>query len=287
MKIGFKFEEELACYPNERIHMVKGDGADSVTAKYFEWVFPLARGQRGCIFSAPKAGKSRILLDIVTALKGNDQNLEVLALLVDQPPEGVYAFHNQISSENLLYTTYDDEAERQVFVADFMLKRAKRMAELGKDVVLLIDSLSALARVYNETEYSLGGRTLSGDLESKTVHYIKKYLGSARCFQTAGSLTIIAAVACDTGSPFDTILASELVNISNLDVWLNEKAAVKRIYPAMDMQKSSVKYSETLMTDVDEEKRRAVWGKISELDAESLREILVQSSTFDELSSKL
>jgi transcription termination factor Rho len=142
-------------------------------------------------------------------------------------------------------------------------------------------------RVYNETEYSLGGRTLSGDLESKTVHYIKKYLGSARCFQTGGSLTIIAAVACDTGSPFDTILASELVNISNLDVWLNEKAAVKRIYPAMDMQKSSVKYSETLMTDVDEEKRRAVWGKISELDPESLREILAQSSTFDELSSKL
>jgi transcription termination factor Rho len=276
-----RFEESAVCYPFQRLHMYVSEGTAGLTAKYFEWLIPFGKGQRGCLFSAPKAGKTTIMQELATALQ--NERVTLLVLLVDQSPETVYAFKRLLPKERLVYTTYEDDPERQVFAAEFLLKRAKRLAECGKDVVLLVDSLSALARAYNDTDDSLGGRTLAGGLESKTVHFIKKYFGAARCLEKGGSITTLACVSCSTGNPFDDVLASELSAISNLDVWLDEQAAIKHSYPAIDMKKTLIKHSEVLLSSNELDVQRKLWEKIRVSDTVKINHALADSENVDML----
>lgn len=230
------FDEEIPCYPNEKLLL---DGVkDKTSLKYVDWVMPLRKGQRACIISAPKAGKTQYLLDLALATKNSKTKTVVLVLLVDQSPETVGQFRREFEKEQLVYTTYEDDAQLQVFAADFLLKRAKRLVEHGLDVVLFVDSLTALARAYNDTDDSIGGKTLAGGLESKTLQYLKRFFGAARKLEGNGSLTILATLAVDTGNPADEVICGELSSISNFELHLSSALATKRIYPAIDPLRS-------------------------------------------------
>ncbi len=233
-----KFEEKTACYPQKPIEFYDKDGVNSVTAKYLRWLLPVYKGQRGCILSLPKAGKTGLIFEMAKAAQKADRDLTVFVLLNAQSPETVGQFRKAVQGDRFVYTTYDDESERQVFAANFLLKRAKRYAESGRNVLLLVDSFNALARAYNDTEESAGGKILTGGLESKTLQYLRKYFGAARCFEKDGSLTIVGCVSTATGNPTDDLIASELCALANLEIRLDETLAMQRIYPAIDLLRS-------------------------------------------------
>ena len=222
---------------------------NSVTDKYFSWLLPIAKGQRGIVWSTPKTGKTRLLLEIAkTAVKQAD--VETFALLVEQAPETHTAFLQVLGADRTMFTSYADTAEKHVLGAEFLLKRAKRLAEQGKDVLVLVDSFSALMRAYNETEYSEGGKVLPCGMESKTMRYLKNYLGAARAFEKKGSLTIIGTVSSQTGDPADDALTAELKAVSNLQICLSRQLSVQRIFPAIDLFASqSDGYEEILSAD--------------------------------------
>lgn len=251
-----RFETATAGYPSSKIRVYEKDGFDSLTLKYFDWLAPIGKGQRGLVLSAPKSGKTRLLAEVAQAASRLDHSLKVFVLLVDQPPENIGMFRRMFHPGTLVYTTYEDEPERQVFVADFILKRAKRYVESGYDVLLAVDSFNALARAYNDTDESAGGKVLAGGLESKTLHYIKKYFGAARKLEKEGSLTILGAVSVSTGNPADDLIGAELAVLSNFEVRLNDAMAYKRQYPALDYakirsdQKEAVQTEEEIETDM-------------------------------------
>lgn len=232
-----KFEENEVCYPHKIVPFVSQNTA-SISAKYAEWILPLYQGQRGLILSSPKAGKTELLYALAAATLKASQSVKVLALLNAQSLESVWKFRKVVPEDQLVYTTYEDVPEKQVFAAEFILKRAKRLAECGKNVVLFVDSLTALARAYNETEESIGGKVLAGGLESKTLQYMRRFFSSARCFKQGGSLTLLGTVACDTGNPFDELLSLDLSNLSNYQICLSEALSARRVYPAIDLSKS-------------------------------------------------
>ena len=283
-----KFEECDACYATKRINVFDRNKANSVTAKYLQWILPLGCGQRGCIVSSPKAGKTNLLYEIVRDVNKLNNEVMVLVLLIDQSPENVTKFRKLVPNGNLVYTTYDDEPERQVFVADFLLKRAKRLAESGRNVFFVVDSLSELAHAFNETEASSGGKTFSGGLESKTLQYIKKYFGAARCLEGSGSLTMIGTVASGTGNPADELIAAELTSIDNLEIRLDDRLSLKRIYPAIDIARSQVKQSEFLFNE--QEKKVEGWLRNRYFNYENfeiLHSILEKSSTYEDFIKQL
>jgi transcription termination factor Rho len=174
-------------------------------------------------------------MDMAISAKRANKNLSVISVLVDQAPEAISFYKAQVGGENVLFTTYEDSPERQMFIAEFALKRAKRYAETGRDVLLIIDSLNALSRAFNETDASIGGKTLAGGLESKTIQYLKRYFGTARCLEDGGSLTIIGALSVATGNPADDLLRAELAPVSNLEIVMSEDLAKRRIFPPIDL----------------------------------------------------
>lgn len=234
-----RFEEGLPCYP-ERAFVCTGKSEKNTALKYFDWVSPLRKGQRACIISPPKAGKTQLLYDMAVAIKQNNPNTRVFALLVDQSPESVGKFRRLFKNDAIVYTSYDDDAEFQVFAAEFLLKRVKRHVEHGLDVILFIDSLSALAKAYNETDASSGGKTLVSGLESKTLQFIKRFFASARQLENGGSLTIVGTVATNTGNPADELISSELSSVANFELHLSDALAVKRIFPAIEPLKTKI-----------------------------------------------
>lgn len=242
------FDAGDVCIPQKRLRFCRENGDDTVTAKYLDWLIPLGAGQRACVVSAPKAGKTSVLFKIAKTVQICN-NVKVLVLLIDQSPEIVSTYRKIIDAENLIYSTYDDEADRQVFAAEFILNRAKRLVECGQNVLLIVDSLTALAHAYNDTEASAGGKMLVGGLESKTLQFIKKYFGAARCFTNNSSLTIVGAISTETGNPADDIIAADVVSIASAEIRLDGALAAKRIYPAIDLQKTCVKDGEKLQTN--------------------------------------
>ncbi|MBQ4270141.1 MAG: hypothetical protein IJB97_10905, partial [Clostridia bacterium] len=255
-----RFEDLSVVKPTKKL--ISG-ALNSVTDKYFSWLLPISKGQRGIVYSSPKAGKTRLLLEIAkTAVKQPD--LETLALLIEQAPETHTAFLNVLGSERVIFTSYADEAEKHVFGAEFLLKRAKRLAEQGKNVLVLVDSFSALMRAYNETDNSEGGKILPCGMESKTMRYLKNYLGTARAFEKKGSLTLIGAVSAQTGDPADDALLAELKNVSNLQICLSRQLAVQRVFPAIDLLESQADGYEDILTMEERETELFVRDKITE-----------------------
>lgn len=233
-----KFEESEVCNPDKLLAFVSKEHA-SLEAKYIDWLLPLYQGQRGFIVSAPKAGKSELIYALATSALRLAPDVKIIVLLSSQTLETVWKFRNTFSREQLMFTTYDDTPERQIFSADFVLKRAKRLVECGKNVLLLVDSFNTLARAFNETEASVGGKVLAGGVESKTLQYLRRFLNSARCFKSGGSLTMLGALSYDTGNPFDDVIFSELSGLVNYQIRLNDTLAKKRVYPAIDLLRSN------------------------------------------------
>ena len=236
---NFDFNDAEIQYPYERIRFYEEKFTDqSQSMKFVQWLVPIRKGQRGCVVSAPKAGKSTFLYDMAKAARLCNRDVWVFVLLLDQSPESVAQFRKGLEGIDFVYTTYEDESEQQVFAANFLLERAKRYAESGKDVLFLVDSFNALARAYNELDISAGGKTLVGGMESKTLYYLKKFLGSARNLKESGSLTMLGALTKDTGNPVDDLLVTELCSVSNLEIHLSEELALCHIYPNIDLAKT-------------------------------------------------
>lgn len=227
------FNTDEVSYPTQNLRFIRDGRKNSTFSKYLQWLAPIKKGQRTCIIAPPKVGKTTLTYELVKSITACNPTATVMVLLVDQSPETVSKFRAAAPQESFVYTTYEDEPDRQVFVGEFLLNRAKRYAEMGRDVVLIVDSLNGLAHAYNETDASTGGKPLAGGLESKTVHYLKKYFGSARVFAKGGSLTIFGALSSATGNPADDIIVSEMKTIANAEIVLDSQLAMKRVYPAI------------------------------------------------------
>lgn len=250
------FETDSVCHPYERIRVFEPQRFDGFINKYIAWLNPLAKGQRGCVISQPKAGKTALFNEIIPCIDDLNSHLTVLVLAVGQPPEEIASIRKKIKAGNFIFTGYEDEPEKQVFGADFILKRAKRLAESGQDVLLIVESFNSLARAYNDCDVSSGGKTLPCGLESKTVQYVKKYLASARCFDCGGSLTVLGALSHDTGNPADDYLATELKMLCNYEIILDVALASKGIFPPVSGGASSLQPS--INHALDEKERNAL-----------------------------
>jgi transcription termination factor Rho len=275
------------CYPKEKMHFMAKEMPADHTEKCLEWLLPLGKGQRGLVVGAPKSGKSQLLIQMAQSAYKANKNLQVLAVLVGESLENIRIYQNAFKGEHLLYTSYDEDVERQVEIAELALQRAKRMAENGQDVLLVVDSLQNLAHAFNDTDASEGGKLLIGNLESKTLFYCKKYFGTARCFTTKGSITMLCSFATETGNPADDILKAELTAISNLEIVLSEDLARRRVYPAIDILKSMGKgtsHVSGFRDDIINEILRSDY--LSHFDIESLHQLLVDSNTFEEVEAK-
>ena len=283
-----KFETAEVCYPKEKIDFFNSNPRHSIAMKYMQWLVPFGKGQRGCVVSSPKAGKTTLLLETVKALSRLDSKVKVLVLLVDQSPENVAQFRQYVGEEDLVYSTYEDEPGRQVFIAEFLLKRAKRYAECGKDVMLVVDSLNALAHAFNETDASAGGKVLAGGLESKTLQYVKRYFGAARCLEKGGSLSIFASISKDTGNPMDDLIQAELSSIANLEISLSDELAKKRIYPPIDFINTQGKLSSLLLSGEEDVLDLYIRNEyIPKHGIEKLYALLQSAATFEEFSSMI
>lgn len=255
-----RFSECTARYPNARISTYHQELPSTLTAKYVQWLLPIAKGHRVGVFGPSKAGKSFFLYQMAESAKKLNRDLKVLVALIDQSPEIIGKYRKIFSSENLVYTTYEDDVYQHVFAAEFLLKRAKSLVEMGKDVLLIVDSFTSLAGAYNETDESSGGKVLECGLESKTVHYLKRIFGSARCFEEGGSITVIGSVQEENWNPIDGIIGSNLSSIANVKIYLKNELARKRIFPAID-------YARTVVEDGNEcvlEEERMLYEYIRE-----------------------
>ena len=278
-----RFELSEGCYPDQRISFYS-EKSNSSALKYIDWLIPLGKGQRGVVTSSPKAGKTMLLKEVAKAVSEEHPDIRLLVLLTEQSPEAVGEFKKIVPKADFIYTTYDDEAETHVFAADFLLKRAKRFAEMGMDVLMLVDSLTALAHAYNETEESSGGKTLSCGLESKTLHYIKKFFGSARCLAQGGSLAILGTLSVDTGNPMDDILAGELLGAANSEIRLSDMLVAKNVFPAIDVAHSQTKRSDLLLTPEELKCETFIRNRyLSTFEAEDLAQLIEKSTSSAQL----
>ncbi len=282
------FQNSEVCYPSQIIELCNKGSASSTALKFLQWILPIGKGQRALLTAAPKTGKTHLLQEIAKAAKDLNDGLEIIVLLVDQSPEIVAAYRKSVDKNDLLYTTYDHDPDRQVFVAEFALKRAKAMAECGRDVLLLVDSFNSLARAYNDTEQSSGGKMLACGLESKTIQYLKKYFGTARCLEKGGSITIVGAVTTSTGNSADEYLSTELATLGNLELSLDEKLAYKRVYPALDVSKAYTDVNHSLLSGEEQKVALEFCGRyVAKHGIENALRLLAECDSFEDFTARV
>lgn len=240
-----KFDDLVAIYPKEKIKLETGK--TPLSTRIIDLLSPIGRGQRGLIVSPPKAGKTTILKEIANGIITNDQKIHLMAALIGERPEEVTDIQRNIKGE-VIASNFDEPPEQQTRVAEIALDRAKRLVEIGKDVVILLDSITRLARAYNLNMPS-SGRTLSGGFDPTALYPAKKFLGAARCFENSGSLTIIGTCLVDTGSRMDDLIYEEFKGTGNMELHLNRDLANKRIFPAIDLILSGTRQEEILFDE--------------------------------------
>ena len=229
---------------------------------------PIGFGQRGLIVSPPKAGKTSLLKNVANSIAKNHPDVELIVLLIDERPEEVTDMRESINGD-VIYSTFDQVSSHHVKVAEMVLNRAQRLVEHGKDVVILLDSITRLARAYNLT-ISPTGRTLSGGLDPGALHGPKKFFGAARNIRQGGSLTILATALVETGSRMDDVIFEEFKGTGNMELNLDRKLAEKRIFPAVDIYKSGTRREDLLLT---EEEKTALWKLRREMSNNSVLEV--------------
>jgi len=238
------FEDLIPVYPDQRLRL-EHDPKD-VTTRLIDLMAPIGKGQRGLIVSAPKAGKTTILKKVANALTTNHPELTLLVLLVDERPEEVTDMERSVDGL-VVASTFDQPSSNHVRVADMVLERAKRLVEHGKDVLVLLDSITRLARAYN-LEEPPSGRTLSGGVDPAALHSPKRFFGAARNIEEGGSLTILATALVDTGSRMDEVIFEEFKGTGNMELHLDRKLSERRIFPSIDVNKSGTRKEELLLT---------------------------------------
>ena len=239
-----RFDELTPIYPNERIKLETT--SNEYAMRIIDLISPIGKGQRGMIVAPPKVGKTTLLKKIANSISANTPDAKLIVLLIDERPEEVTDMKRSINGE-VIYSTFDELPEHHVKVAEMVLERAKRLVEQGQDVVILLDSITRLARAYNLTIPS-SGKTLSGGLDPASLHKPKKFFGAARNIEHGGSLTILATALIETGSRMDDVIFEEFKGTGNMEVHLDRKLSEKRIFPAIDINKSGTRREDLLLT---------------------------------------
>ena len=239
------FEKLTPIYPTERLQLETNDSRD-LSTRIMDVIAPIGKGQRGVIVAPPKAGKTSILKKIAHSVAENHPEVKVIVLLIDERPEEVTDMQRCIKGD-VIYSTFDEEPEHHAKVAYMVLERAKRMVEQGQDVIILLDSLTRLARAYNLT-ITRTGRTLSGGLDTGALLMPKKFFGAARNVEEGGSLTILATALVETGSRMDEMIFEEFKGTGNMEVHLDRQLQERRIFPAIDIYKSGTRREDLLFT---------------------------------------
>ena len=239
-----RFDELTPIYPDERIKLETT--SNEYAMRIIDLISPIGKGQRGMIVAPPKVGKTTLLKKIANSISANTPDAKLIVLLIDERPEEVTDMKRSINGE-VIYSTFDELPEHHVKVAEMVLERAKRLVEQGQDVVILLDSITRLARAYNLTIPS-SGKTLSGGLDPASLHKPKKFFGAARNIEHGGSLTILATALIETGSRMDDVIFEEFKGTGNMEVHLDRKLSEKRIFPAIDISKSGTRREDLLLT---------------------------------------
>ena len=254
------FENLTPLHPNKRLVLEVGNGStEDMTARIIDLTAPIGKGQRGLIVSPPKAGKTMMLHDIAHAITTNNPDCHLIVLLIDERPEEVTEMSRSVRGE-VVSSTFDEPASRHVQVAEMVIEKAKRLVEHKKDVVILLDSITRLARAYN-TVIPSSGKVLTGGVDANALHRPKRFFGAARNIEEGGSLTILATALVDTGSRMDEVIYEEFKGTGNMEIHLNRNLAEKRIYPAIDINRSGTRREE-LLTKPDELQKMWILRKV-------------------------
>ncbi len=244
------FENLTPLHPTERFTLERGDGStEDLTGRIIDLIAPIGKGQRGLIVSSPKSGKTVMLQQIAHSIKANHPEVELMVLLIDERPEEVTEMTRSVRGE-VISSTFDEPASRHVQVADMVIEKAKRLVEHKKDVVILLDSITRLARAYNTVQPS-SGRVLTGGVDASALQKPKRFFGAARNLEEGGSLTILATALIETGSKMDDVIYEEFKGTGNSEIHLDRKIAEKRVFPAIILNKSGTRREE-LLTDPEE-----------------------------------
>ena len=254
------FENLTPLHANSRMRMERGNGStEDMTARVLDLAAPIGKGQRGLIVAPPKAGKTMLLQNIAQSITYNYPECILMVLLIDERPEEVTEMQRLVKGE-VVASTFDEPAARDVQVAEMVIEKAKRLVEHKKDVVILLDSITRLARAYN-TVTPASGKVLSGGVDANALHRPKRFFGAARNVEEGGSLTIIATALVDTGSKMDEVIYEEFKSTGNMELHLSRKIAEKRVFPAIDFNRSGTR-KEELLTTPDELQKMWILRKI-------------------------
>lgn len=282
-----KFDDLIPIYPNEKIKLETTQSEYST--RIIDLICPIGKGQRGMIVAPPKVGKTTLIKKIANAISNNNPDIELIVLLIDERPEEVTDMKRSIKGD-VIYSTFDELPEHHAKVAEMVLERAKRLVEQKKDIVILLDSITRLARAYNLTVPS-SGRTLSGGLDPAALHKPKKFFGAARNIENGGSLTILATALIDTGSRMDEVVFEEFKGTGNMEVVLDRALSEKRIFPAIDIAKSSTRREDLLLTPRELKVMYSLRNALSSIKQSEVTEEVIkqftQTKNNDELVEKL
>ena len=249
------FENLTPLFPDQRLGLERGNGStEDITARIIDLIAPIGRGQRGLIVSPPKAGKTLVLQNIAQSITYNDPEVVLIVLLIDERPEEVTEMQRSVRGE-VVASTFDEPPTRHVQVAEMVIEKAKRLVEHQRDVVILLDSITRLARAYN-TIVPSSGKVLTGGVDAHALERPKRFFGAARNIEEGGSLTIVATSLIDTGSKMDEVIYEEFKGTGNQELHLERKIAEKRVYPAINIRRSGTRREELLM---GEEELQRVW----------------------------
>ena len=248
------FENLTPIFPNSRLHLEMPGTRNTTAMRVMDLLSPIGKGQRGMIVSPPKAGKTTLLKQVARAVTANHPEMHLIILLIDERPEEVTDIREAITGPNVevIYSTFDELPDRHKRVSEMVIERAKRLVEHGRDVMILLDSITRLARAYNLV-VPPSGRTLSGGLDPAALHMPKRFFGAARNMRENGSLTILATALIDTGSRMDDVIYEEFKGTGNMEIVLDRKLSEKRIFPAIDILKSGTRKDDLLLTQEESE----------------------------------
>jgi transcription termination factor Rho len=250
-----RFADLTPLYPDRRLVLEQDEKPRQITARIIDLVAPIGKGQRGMIVSPPKAGKTTIMKEIANAVRANNSEVHLIILLVDERPEEVTDMQRSVSGAEVIYSTFDRPSDDQIQVTELTLERAKRLVEMGQDVMILLDGITRLSRSYNLATPA-SGRILSGGVDSTALYPPKRFFGAARNIEHGGSLTILATALVETGSRMDEVIFEEFKGTGNWELKLDRKASEKRIFPAIDIQSSGTRKEELLLRP---EELQLVW----------------------------
>ena len=249
------FENLTPLHPNERMSLERGNGStEDITARIVDLVSPIGKGQRGLVVSPPKAGKTLMLQNIAQSIVSNNPDCYLIVLLIDERPEEVTEMERMVKGE-VVASTFDEPASRHVQVAEMVIEKAKRLVEHKRDVVILLDSITRLARAYNTTIPS-SGKVLTGGVDAHALHRPKRFFGAARNIEEGGSLTILATALIETGSKMDEVIYEEFKGTGNMEIHLDRRIAEKRVFPAININRSGTRREELL---INPDELQKVW----------------------------